>query len=190
MKRAVIVHCWGGTPDYCWYPWLKGQLEARGFRVVVPAMPKTEAPELQLWLPKLVETVGVPDEETYLIGHSIGCATIMRYLEQLPEGQKVGGVVLVAGFTNNLGMDQLTNFYPTPLDLAHIRSKAAKGFANIHSDNDQYVPVIESKKLHDGLGGEAIVLHERGHFSGPVDDEASCTELPEIIEAIKKLADH
>ena len=188
MKRAVIVHCWSGTPQYCWYQWVKDQLEPQGFQVEVPAMPETDEPKLKLWLPKLIETVGQPDEELYLVGHSIGCATIMRYLEQLPEGQKVGGVVLVAGFTNDLGFDELKNFYDSPLDFTKIREKSVKGFVNIHSDDDQYVPLSNSGDLKKHLGGEAIVLHSKGHFSGPLDNEDSCTELPEVVEAVKKLS--
>ena len=187
MKRAVVVPCWDGTPNYCWYPWVKKELEAKGFTVEVPAMPETQTPKLALWLPHLIQTIGQPDEELYLIGHSIGCGTIMRYLEQLPEGQKVGGVVLVAGFTNDLGIEQLKNFYATPLNYDKIRG-SAKGFANIQSDNDQYVPVENSQTLQDKLGGEATILHEKGHFSGPVDKEESCTELPEVIAAIEKLS--
>ncbi len=188
MKRAVIVHCWGGMPTYCWYPWVRAQLEDKGFEVSVPAMPDTDAPNLQTWLPALQSAIGTPDDELYLIGHSIGCATIMRYLEQLPEEQKIGGAVLVAGFTDNLGFDELVTFYRKPLDLARIKEHAKHGFYNIHSDDDPYVPVANSKRLQKGLGGEAIVLHAKGHFSGPVDDETSCTELPEVIKAVKKLS--
>jgi len=187
MKRVVIVHCWGGTPDYCWYLWVKQELEAKGFSVEVPAMPKTDEPKLLLWLPKLAETIGLPDEELYLIGHSIGCGTIMRYLEQLPVG-RVGGVVLVAGFSDDLGVKELKNFYETPLDFDAIRKKSAKGFINIHSDNDQYVPLVHSSKLKEGLGGEAIVLHNKYHFSGPTDGEPACTELPEVVAAVAKMS--
>jgi len=187
MKRVIIVHCWNGTPDYCWYPWVKKQLESKGFEVVVPAMPETDKPQLLLWLPKLAEAIGLPDEELYLVGHSIGCATIIRYLEQLPAG-KVGGVVLVAGFTDDLGFEELKNFYQTPLDFAKIREKSVKGFVNIHSDDDQYVPLVHSQNMQRGLGGEAIVVPNKGHFSGPVDHEESCTELPEVVRAVEKLS--
>lgn len=188
MKRAVIVHCWSGTPEYCWYQWVKNELGPKGFAVQIPAMPETDEPKLKLWLPKLIETIGTPDEELYLIGHSIGCTTIMRFLEQLPEGQKVGGVVLVAGFTSDLGFDELKNFYETPLDFARIREKSVKGFVNIHSDDDQYVPLSNSADLKEHLGGEAIILHAKGHFSGPLDNEDSCTELPEVVNAIGRLS--
>lgn len=186
MKRVIIVHCWGGTPQYCWYQWTKGQLEQQGFQVEVPAMPETDEPKLKLWLPKLIETVGQPDADLYLVGHSIGCATIMRYLQQLPEGQKIGGVVLVAGFANDLGIPELTNFYETPLDYAKIREKSVKGFTNIHSDDDEYVPLSNSGELKKHLGGEAIILHGKGHFFGPLDNQDSCIELPEVVEAIQK----
>lgn len=182
------MHCWGGTPNYCWYPWVKAQLEAKGFKIDVPAMPETDEPNLELWLPKLIETIGRPDEELFLIGHSIGCATIMRYLEQLSEDQKIGGVVMVAGFTSDLGIAELENFYKTPLSFAKIRAGSAKGFINIHSDDDQYVPVSNSAELQKQLGGEAIILHGKGHFSGPIDNEASCTTLPEVVAAVVKLA--
>lgn len=188
MKRAIIVHCWGGTPDYCWYPWLKKQLEAKGFQVTVPAMPETDEPKLAAWLPKLAQAIGTPDEETYLVGHSLGCITIMRYLEQLPDGIRVGGVAFAAGFANNLGFDELKNFFEVPVNFAEIRPKSAHGFYNIHSGNDQYVPLENSKKLQDALGGEAIVVPNRGHFSGPVDNEESCTELPEMLTAVEKLS--
>ncbi|OHA63893.1 MAG: hypothetical protein A2940_00990 [Candidatus Wildermuthbacteria bacterium RIFCSPLOWO2_01_FULL_48_29] len=70
MKRAIIVHCWGGNPEYCWYPQTKKELEEQGFEVMVPAMPDTEHPKQSAWVPVLREVVGTPTEETYLIGHS------------------------------------------------------------------------------------------------------------------------
>jgi len=190
MKRAVIVHCWSGTPDYCWYPWVKQELEQRGFKVTVPAMPDTDAPKLSWWLPKLVETVSDPDEELYLIGHSAGCITIMRYLEQLPADTKIAGIVLVAGFTNDLGMPELSNFYKTPVDFEAIKARVADGIYLIHSDNDQYVPVQEGKILEEKLSGRLQILHNMGHFSGDVDDEASCLRLPEVVQAIEEAEAH
>src|SRR5579862_2693213 len=111
MKRAVLVHCWSGTPDYAWYPWVKRQLEQRGFTVTVPLMPDTDRPKLTLWLPHLQSVIGSPDDELLLIGHSIGTVTILRYLETLPVDMHVGKVILVAGFTDQLGFQQLENFF-------------------------------------------------------------------------------
>lgn len=37
MKRAVIVHCWDGYPNYCWYPQInfeKIKSKAKSFAVI------------------------------------------------------------------------------------------------------------------------------------------------------------
>jgi len=183
MKRAIIIHCWSGCPEYCWYQSAKKELEARGFLVQVPAMPDRDAPNLATWLPALREAVGTPDEDLYLIGHSAGCITILRYLESLKPGQKIGGAVLVAGFTHDLGYTELSNFYTTPLPLEKIKAKA-KHFTVILSDNDPFVPVSEGEVFEERLGAEVLMMHNRGHFSGPVDKEDSCTELPEVVQAV------
>ncbi len=187
MKKVVIVHCWDGYPEYCWYPKVKSQLEEKGFEVVVPAFPETEAPNLEKWLPVLREAAGDSVEEVFLVGHSVGCITIMRYLESLPEGKKVGGAVLVAGFTENLGFEELKNFFTTDINFGKIK-ESSKGFVAIHSDDDPYVPIKYGDILKEKLGTELIVKHNFKHFSGPVDNVESCTDLPDAVEAVERLA--
>jgi predicted alpha/beta hydrolase family esterase len=63
MKRAVIVHCWGGEPNYAWYPWVAKHLEAKGLEVSVPEMPGSEEPKLDKWLAHLKDVIGEPDED-------------------------------------------------------------------------------------------------------------------------------
>ena len=187
MKRAIIIHCWEGYPNYCWYPQAKKELEAKGFEVVVPVFPETANPKLTGWLPKLQQIVGTPTEETYLIGHSLGCITIMRYFESLPDDQKVGGVVFVAGFTDDLDYKELSNFFEEPINFAKIKIKA-NYFLDITSDNDPYVALKYSELLKEKLGAKIIVKHGMKHFSGEVDGEESCVSLPDVVEAIFKQA--
>lgn len=186
MKRAVIVHCWDGHPAYCWYPQAKRDLEAAGFDVTVPAMPETGRPRLSLWLPKLREVVGVPDASVYLIGHSVGCVTILHYLGSLQPGQRVGGVVLVAGYTDDLGYAELKNFFVTPIDYEKAR-RASRSFTLIHSDDDPYVPLFHGEVLKEKLAATLIVKHAMKHFSGPLDNEASCVSLPNVTQAILEM---
>ena len=186
MKKVVIVHCWDGYPEYCWYPQTKKELEEKGFQVEVPAMPETNLPKLALWLPKLKEVVGEPNEELYLVGHSAGVITILRYLESLEEGNKVGGVVMVAGFTDSLIYDELENFFETSIDFEKIKSKA-NHFVAIHSDNDPHVPLKHGDIFKEKLGAKLIVKHDMGHFSGPVDDTKSVTSLPEVTKTILEM---
>ena len=183
-KRAVIVHCWGGYPNYAWYPWVQEQLEAQGYEVTVPEMPDTDEPALDEWLPYLQEIIGKPDEELVLVGHSIGCVAIMRYLEALPKEQKVGKVVFVAGFTDQLGFKELENFFKTPLNFEKIKPKSERGFAAIQSDDDPYVPMQYGERLEEELDATLIVMHAVGHMSGDIDDKASCTKLPEVVSTV------
>ncbi len=187
MKRAVIVHCWEGYPDYCWYPNIKKVLEEKGFEVDIPEMPETALPKLSKWLPKLQEVIGQPDADLYLIGHSLGVITILRYLESLPGDQKIGGAVFVAGFTNDLGYAELKNFFEKPLDLKKAKNHCSK-FVAIHSDNDPYVALEFGDKFQKELGAKLIIKHKMGHFSGPVDDEKSCKELPEVVASALELS--
>src|SRR5258708_39143180 len=103
MKRAIIIHCWGGTSDYAWYPWLQVELEKQGYQVPVADMPNTDEPKLIEWLLKLEELISGSDGELLLVGHSLGTVTIMRYLETLPKGEQISKAIFVAGFTDQLG---------------------------------------------------------------------------------------
>jgi len=188
MKRVFIVHCWEGYPEYCWYPYVKRELETRGFEVKVPAFPDTDNPRQNKWVPCLAEQIGTPDENVFLVGHSIGVATILRYLETMPEDKKIGGAVLVAGFTEDIGYEEVKNFFETPFDFAKIKASARKGFAAIHSDNDPYVDLKFSKIFKEKLGAEVIVKHALGHFSGSIEGEPACTELPVVLEKILEMA--
>ena len=117
MKKVVIIHCWEGYPNYCWYPDTKKELESKGYQVIVPDMPETDFPKLNGWLSKLREVVEETNENVYLIGHSLGCITILRYLESLKENEKVGGAILVAGFTDNLEYKEIKSFFEAPIDF-------------------------------------------------------------------------
>lgn len=186
MKRVIIVHCWDGYPNYCWYPKTKKELEDKGFRVEVPEMPETHTPKLSLWLPKLKEVVGQVDEDLYLVGHSAGVPTIFRFLEGLEDNEKVGGVIMVAGFTDDLGYPELKNFFEEPIDFEKIKSKS-DNFVGIASDNDPYVDLKYADILREKLGAKVIIKHNFGHFSGEVDNMESITNLPDVAETILKM---
>lgn len=179
MKRAIIVHCWDGISDYAWYPWAKAELEKLGYQTIVPDMPDTNAPMLDKWLPYLQKIIGQPDEELILIGHSIGTVTIMRYLEMLTTG-RVGKVILVAGFTDQLGFKELENFFENRLDFANIKTKSRNGFVAIQSTNDPYVSKQYGERLKDELGAKLIIKPNAGHMSGA----DNCLELPELLDNI------
>ncbi len=184
MKRVFVIHRWEGSPNDDWRPWLKRELEKLDIVVYVPAMPNTDKPKMSEWVRHLSHTVKVPDKHCYFVGHSLGCITILRYLETLQEKQKVGGAVLVAGFSDNLGFKELDSFFQKPVDWDKIKSHCSK-FIAIHSDNDPWVDVKHGNIFKEKLNAELIIRENMGHFSG----DEGVTELPVVLESVLKLAE-
>lgn len=189
MKRAVIVHGWDGRPNHCWYPKIKEDLEQIGYSVAVPFF-ETGNPVASNRLSKLEDIIEEPDEDLILIGHSIGAPTIYRYLENLEQGQSIKAAVFVAGFTNNLGAEELSNFFETEIDYPKIKQRC-KNFLAIHSNNDPYVPISHGETFRENLGATLLIKENMGHFSSSNNSTANvtvtCTDLPEILEYIKSL---
>lgn len=187
QKRVFIVHGWDGSPGNCWFPWLKNELEERGFVVQALAMPHPETPTIADWVNCLANAVSEADENTYFVGHSIGCQTILRYMEQLEK--PIGGVVCVAGFFRLLHLvtDEEKRiarpWLETPIDCEKIKRQAGKIIA-IFSDNDPDVDLGDKEVFESRLGAKTIVEHGKGHFS----DDAGVKELPSALEAVLAVA--
>ncbi len=95
-KRVIIIHGWSGNPNKDWIPWATAEIKNKGYKVTAPLMPDTDNPQIALWVGKLKEIVGEPKKDDTLIGHSVGCQTILRFLEELSERQKIDKVIMVA----------------------------------------------------------------------------------------------
>ena len=159
MKRVIIVHAWDSSPDQHWYKEEKKKLEAMGYAVEVPALPGGNWPKLPEWL-DITENLQ-PDEETFLIGHSLGPAAIFRYLEK--SGQKVAGVISVAGFVSDLGIVETKNFVETPFDWQKINTLTGPVVV-IAQANDPYISVPVAKEVADKTGGKWTLVEGNNHF--------------------------
>ena len=147
-------------------------------------MPDTNIPVINKWVDHLSAQVGKIRESDIFIGHSIGCQTILRYLEQ--SSGVVAKVILVAPwFTlTNLDNDEAWKvadpWLKTTMDFSKIIKKAGK-FITIFSDNDPWVPYLENKGMfEEKLNPEIINLHNKGHITA----EEGSTELPELLKLL------
>ena len=189
MKRVILVHGWGGSPINAWFPWLKKELQIKGFEVIVPKMPDTDDPSIDVWVPYLANVVQKADKNTYFVGHSIGCQTIMRYLETLKEGTKVGGAVFVAGFFRlpHLETDEekviAKPWLKTPINFIKIKKHINK-IITIFSDDDPDVDLSDKDMFKKNLGTKTIVEHGMGHFS----DDAGIKKLPSALKSLLKIS--
>ncbi len=183
MKRVYIIHGYTGYPDKNWFPWLKSELEKLGVSTEVPAMPNTNEPKLEEWLPYLQKTIGTPDEDKYLVGHSLGCPTILRYLESLDENQEVGGALLVAGFAEPLPhLPELDSFTASVWKDNHIRSRT-KQLTILNSDDDEAVPFFNAEHVRDRFNAKLVTVHDAGH----INEKAGFKEVPFVLKELKDM---
>lgn len=164
----VIVHGFKGKPDSNWKPWLKNELEGKDFVVDIPEMPNADQPDVDQWVARLSETIGTPNNETYLVGHSLGCITILRYLESLKNEQTIAGCVLVAGFGEKFkqysgGHD---TFFDHALGWPKIKSHCDR-FVAIHSKDDPNVEFEQLELFEQKLDAKTIAVTHMGHFGSP-----------------------
>lgn len=190
-KRAIIVHGWGDSPEGSWFPWLKKELESHGFTVTVPAMPNPDEPTIDRWVPRLASVVGTPDTDAYLVGHSVGCQTILRYLQTLSGNAGIGGAVFVAPWFRlaNLETEEeravAAEWESKPIAFGSVRRWKKRPVA-ILSDNDPWVPLEETRHtLRQELNAAVTVLHHRGHIGG----DENVRELPEALDAVLAMAE-
>jgi hypothetical protein len=182
MKRVIVVHGYGGHPDENWFPWLKSELEKQGIETMVPQMPNTDTPKLQEWLPYLQDLIGKPDADTYLVGHSLGCIAILRYLESLKNNAQMGGVILVSGFAEPIHFTELNNFFTLKLDDSLIQL-ATKEMVAINSDNDEHVPLWQGEKIAERFNARLIVLHNAGHINA----KSGFKKLPIVLSELQDM---
>jgi predicted alpha/beta hydrolase family esterase len=191
MKRRVfIIHGWDSSPDDAWLPWLKKELEARGFDAIVPVMPNPFVPVIGEWIGHLRTVVGAVRASDIFVGHSVGCQTILRYLESQSDMPFAVPVLCVAGWFTLHGLEseeekQIARpWLETPIDFDAVRNMCAP-LDVILSDDDPYVDLTENKRIFENdLGGSVVVEHVMGHFS---IEHGGVRELPLVLDIILQL---
>ncbi len=161
----IIIHGVYSNPDDNWFPWLKKQLEGMGYEVVVPKFPTPLNQSLESWTKVLSQYEDKINEETVLIGHSLGASFILNYLENTHK--KIRAAILVSGFHKLLGSsyDELNKtFVDREFNWEKIKSSCGKFFV-FASDNDEYVSLEVSSELSNKLGAELNIVHDGGHLN-------------------------
>lgn len=187
-KKCIIIH---GCPsdaekamnpetrtyDKHWIPWIKKQLIANDIETETPLMPSPWQPDFEKFKNEF-EKYNV-DENTILIGHSCGCAFLVRWLGE--SKRKALKLILVAPWKipqeNRKGAD--INFYTYPID-ATIKDKISK-IVIFTADDEEDDGKKSLKIFHEALGGEIIELKGRGHYCM---DDMKTEEFPELLKVI------
>jgi len=183
--KLYIIPGYRASPTDHWFPWLKQRAEARGSAATVLKMPTPSNPELGEWLKTLQESISAPDKNTFFVAHSLGCITLLRYLDSLPAERQIGGFILVSGFSSlpaGTLSKQLGPFIKDPVDYQHLRKMALQRVV-IGALDDPIVPHTYTESLAKSLDAKMVTVAKGGHFMG----SDGFTEFPLLLGELSHL---
>lgn len=132
--------------------------------------------------------MGEVDKDTYFISHSIGCQTILRYLENLPFNKIIGGAIFVAGWFTLMNLQKKEEGIAKPwleslINFSKVKQHTNNFFA-VFSDNDDVVPFKNRVMFEKNLNAKTVLERKMGHFSG--GDKIK--ELPIVLEKLLEMS--
>jgi predicted alpha/beta hydrolase family esterase len=178
--KVIIIHGnHGGTGEDAWIPWLKVELESRGFLVQNPTMPDNYEAKSSIWLPYIEKDLGA-DEQTILVGWSSGAVAAMRYAET----HRILGSVLIGVCYTDTGskLEKKSGYYDEAWQWEKIQQNQ-QWIVQFGSTDDPVIPPEESRFVHEKLQTEYVEFQDKGHFGWP----KPMLTFPELLDAISRL---
>jgi len=167
------------TYDEHWLSWTKKELENKGVETFTPLMPDPWRPDYDKWKSEF-DKFDI-NENTILIGHSCGCAFLVRWLGD--TSKKVKKLILVAPWKIPYGEGEKLKikkkFYEYGIS-ENIKSDV-KDIVIFTADDEEEDGKRSAKIFHDALGGKIIELKGHGHYCY---DDMGTHEFPELLEEV------
>lgn len=164
------------TYDKHWIPWTKKELSSNGIKTEAPLMPEPWKPDYNKFKKEFEKNK--VDENTVLIGHSCGCAFLVRWLGETK--QKISKLILVAPWKFYTGKDKSRKeFYGYPIDET-IKSRV-KEVIMFTADDEEADGKKSLEIYHKALGGKVIELKGRGHY---IFGDMGTEEFPELLKEV------
>jgi uncharacterized protein len=180
MKKVFLVHGFNGSPNSSWLPWLMGELKKEDVYACSLAMPNPSEPICLDWVNEIARHVDQnKSDDIYLVGHSLGVAAILNYVQSDVVSTTIKGVVLVSGRCIKSSNPQTEGFYGD-FNFAKIKQSIGK-ITVIHGDTDERVPFANGEKLASELGVSLITIKNGGHLTGSEGWRA----LPQALDALR-----
>ena len=140
---------------------MKKQLEAKGYQVWLPELPEAWRPDLKRYWEFLKDFNF--NNETILIGHSSGAATIFGLLHKLLPEKQIGLAISVAGFYKDEGWN-CQALFKEKFDWWKIKNQAKK-IIIVASDDDPYISMEQTNYLANKTNGKLVLLSGQKHMS-------------------------
>ncbi|MDR1629715.1 MAG: alpha/beta hydrolase [Oscillospiraceae bacterium] len=183
QKKVYIIHGYNAGPEKHWFPWLQKRLAEQSVAADILKMPSPAQPRLGEWVAHIAQNVNTLDGNTFFVGHSLGCISLLHFLQQNAGGKAVGGLLLVSGFAKPLhGLTLLDEFSEPPLN-EDLLIKTATRRAVVASKNDPIVPFSFTKELAGLLQADFFEVEHGGHFLGA----EGFTTLPLVYDILIKM---
>jgi predicted alpha/beta hydrolase family esterase len=177
----VVAHGFNANPERNWFPWLIDQYQP-GI-VSIPRLPDPTAAELEPWVTTLTAALGDPDEETVLVGHSLGTITCLRVLERFEKPWKLGGLILVAGFYELVPeVPALDAFTEAQVRAGTIIDNTRRRQVIGSDDDDRIIPRYTAR-LARLIDAPLMIVPGQQHFS----DSTGVRSLPDILPIIDEM---
>ncbi len=186
ISKVIIVH--GANADEKsskeggventrhWHPWIKKELEKENIKVSAELYPKDWKPDYKDWK-KMFEKNNV-DEKTVLVGHSLGCAFILRWLRE--SKKKVRKVILVAPYVSDDGEAAGLKDFVT-FDFDSSLRKYYKDLVVFYDKKDMRGVVDSVNLIKEKLSPTNIEFVGKGHFT---KESMKTEEFPELLKEI------
>ena len=187
MKKVIIIHGCPGreeemmnladrTFDKHWMPWTREKLIESGIKTETPMMPSPWEPNYEKFKQEFEKYY--VNEDTVLVGHSCGCAFLVRWLGE--SKKKVAKLILVAPWKiPDEGDKARQKFYVYPIDET-IKDRVKK-IVMFTADDEEKDGKKSLEIYHQALGGEVIELKGHGHYTM---NDMKTTEFPELLNII------
>jgi len=184
MKKTnvIIVHGAYGHPEENWFGWLKRELNKMDVECLVPQLPTPHGQTMNAWMEVFFQSVGQKiNQQTILIGHSLGAVFILRWLEQCRC--HVAKTILVGAFLGKVNQPKFDfineSFFQTSFNWENIKAKC-KEFICYHGMNDVYVSRQQFDFIANNLRAKKIIVAGAGHFNAA----SGYVTFPHIFELL------
>ena len=148
------------TYEKHWRPWIKKELTSQGIKTEAPIMPESWYPDYGKFKEEF-EKYEVT-EDSVLIGHSCGCAFLVRWLGEAK--QKIKKLILVAPWKiPNVNDEFQKSFYGYSIDKT-IKDRVGE-IVMFTSDDEEEEGKESLRIFHENLGGKTIELKNKGHYT-------------------------
>lgn len=181
-SNVIITHGSYGYPEENWFGWLKNKLAEEGIVCQVPAFSTPLNQHLNTWLMEFQKTATFINSHSILIGHSLGAAFILRWLER--NHISVQAVILVGAFIGTIEDERFDiinqSFFQMPFNWEKLK-KNSHYFISYYGTDDKYVKRDQYDSIAQSLNARKIIIANAGHFNS----EAGYSHFPQLLSLIR-----